>query len=182
GMNVGGVSSATLSCSPFGSFLMIDGTTATANNGCYRKTVLGIEYAYEICNTGDYCDKKCLEPIKPADPINNKVTCKVSSISNGNIIATGIDCQGNYCLYAGTTSSTAIASTLSCYEFDSLTMPDGKKAMANSGCVKTTVDGVEYAYDICNTGDYCDTHCSGSSLSLLLSLLLLPLTLLLKSY
>ncbi|GMT15711.1 hypothetical protein PFISCL1PPCAC_7008, partial [Pristionchus fissidentatus] len=134
-------------------------------------------YTYEVCNTGDYCDTKCPQPLKPAEP---KVWCAVTSSENGLVIQ-GKDCQNNYCLYVGVTSyygDTVV--TRSCTPFDSVLMIDGRTATANNLCYTTTINGVQYSYEVCNNGNYCDTHCSGSSHSLLLALLLLPLTYLLK--
>ncbi|GMT15709.1 hypothetical protein PFISCL1PPCAC_7006, partial [Pristionchus fissidentatus] len=182
GTTINGEHGVSQGCSPLDYALLVDKTKVTANSGCLRKTIEGVEYAYEVCNTGDYCDTKCLQPVMPAQPTDKQVTCKVTSTANGMVIDDGTECKGKYCLYEANSSSLGTSSTAVCYDLDSYPMADGTKLTANSGCVETKVGGIGYSYELCNTGDYCDTHCSGSSLSLLLSLMILPMIYLLKSY
>ncbi|GMT12489.1 hypothetical protein PFISCL1PPCAC_3786 [Pristionchus fissidentatus] len=110
---------------------------------------------------------------------DSKVKCNECSVRSGD--ACGSTCTGDYCLYLGTVVNGVARTTLVCYPTDHYIMIDGTTATANGGCFRKNVGDDQFSYEVCNNGNFCDTHCSGSSLSLLLALLLLPLTYLLKN-
>ncbi|GMT15707.1 hypothetical protein PFISCL1PPCAC_7004, partial [Pristionchus fissidentatus] len=111
-----------------------------------------------------------------------QLTCSDCSNADGTT-CTGATCKGSYCLYSKQcrTINGMSDAELSCVPNESIMIPDGKtRVTANSGCVRVTIATIEYAYEICNNGDYCDFHCSGSTLSLLLPAVVLPVIYLLK--
>ncbi|GMT15704.1 hypothetical protein PFISCL1PPCAC_7001, partial [Pristionchus fissidentatus] len=106
----------------------------------------------------------------------SKITCNLCAESNVNTCDTGVTCQGNYCQYRQrVTINGASVVTRSCYPRSYAVFPDFSRTTTLNQCERKTIAGVEYAYEVCNTGDYCDTHCNGSSsFAFLLSILLLP--------
>ncbi|GMT15700.1 hypothetical protein PFISCL1PPCAC_6997, partial [Pristionchus fissidentatus] len=145
------------------------------------RTLAGIEYAYEVCNSGDFCDTDCSgsSSLSP----DNMISCQSCKANNADD-CTGEICQGNYCIYERTKQENgAMSVQRSCSIPNFAHFPDGSRTTLynQNQCEKKIINGIETSFEICNTGDFCDTHCNGStSLSILLSLLLLPVTYLIK--
>ncbi|GMT15701.1 hypothetical protein PFISCL1PPCAC_6998, partial [Pristionchus fissidentatus] len=96
---------------------------------------------------------------------------------------TGASCLDNYCVYQRVTElATGLRSVvLSCAPNNFVLFDDGIRVTVNGGCDKRTIAGIEYASEVCNTGDYCDFHCSGSSfISITLSIMLFAVITLIK--
>ncbi|GMT15708.1 hypothetical protein PFISCL1PPCAC_7005, partial [Pristionchus fissidentatus] len=108
---------------------------------------------------------------------DSRVACNLCTALNSDTCNSGITCVDNYCIYQRTTINGYPSVVRTCTPVNFTSFPDQSNTTVINQCEKKTIDGIEYAYEVCNTGDFCDTHCSGSSnISLLLALLLLPIS------
>ncbi|GMS98857.1 hypothetical protein PENTCL1PPCAC_21032, partial [Pristionchus entomophagus] len=103
------------------------------------------------------------------------VTCTSCELKNATD-CTGTPCDGNYCKYERTKPLDGMPFVRrSCAYYNYAEFPDGTKTEITNQCDKATIDGVEYAFEVCNCGDLCDTHCnSGTRLFSIFSIVLLP--------
>ncbi|GMT15699.1 hypothetical protein PFISCL1PPCAC_6996, partial [Pristionchus fissidentatus] len=156
-----------------------DQTRTTLINDCERKMINGAEYSFEVCNNGDLCDTHCAS--QPSVAPLPYVSCQSCRANNAET-CTGNICQGNYCIYERTKQPNgAMSVERGCALTSYALYPDNSRTTLNNQCEKKIINGNEYSFEICNTGDYCDTHCNGStSLSIILSLFLLPVAYLFK--
>ncbi|GMS98897.1 hypothetical protein PENTCL1PPCAC_21072, partial [Pristionchus entomophagus] len=87
---------------------------------------------------------------------------------------TGPTCQGNYCIYELTTPDNGVPHVRrSCSLHSYAVYPDGTRTVLHNECERKSIFGTSYAIDVCNTGSFCDTMCSGSLNFSLLSILII---------
>ncbi|GMS86198.1 hypothetical protein PENTCL1PPCAC_8373 [Pristionchus entomophagus] len=157
------------------SFLFFpDNSMTTTINQCERKRINGQEYAVEVCNSGSFCDTHCNSASPPANgQIVSCTTCHASNVND----CTGPTCQGNYCTYVRTPYDV----TRSCSVSSFVVYPDQSVTATLNQCERKTINGQEYAMEVCNSGSFCDTQCNSVSLlSTVFSFLLLPVMYLIK--
>ncbi|GMR51022.1 hypothetical protein PMAYCL1PPCAC_21217, partial [Pristionchus mayeri] len=94
------------------------------------------------------------------EPIVTCTTCQMNNATD----CTGDPCQGNYCKYKRMTAPDGIPFVRrSCSFYNFAEFPDGTQTENINRCESSTIDGVDYAIELCNSGSLCDTHCNSDS-------------------
>ncbi|KAF8355250.1 hypothetical protein PRIPAC_96873 [Pristionchus pacificus] len=109
------------------------------------------------------------------------VQCNSCSSNNAIDCSTGQTCQGNYCIYERTTAQNGASTVMrSCASSSFFKYPDESMLQTVNQCERRSINGIDYAVEVCNTGSFCDTQCNTVSiLYSSLSAILMPVLFLL---
>ncbi|KAK6012569.1 hypothetical protein OSTOST_22260, partial [Ostertagia ostertagi] len=148
-----------------------DNRPSTALNTCEQRTIVDVQYQVRVCNSGNNCNVACPEPDQQF------VACYQCEADQDDC-NTG-SCQGRYCLFSRTQSSTGYRVKKSCINSehlyyvtmcrytleksctnsDALFYVDNVQYTSFGNCEYRQVNSINYDLKLCNSSSYCNTVC-----------------------